>query len=140
MQEFEAAAQQVKELKTKPSDKELLTLYALYKQATVGDVNTGKWWYWLHELNHAQHWMCLDRPGAFDFKGKAKWDAWNEIKGKFIEWVHQDTTWEEKDIMKKRAGKVIHASVHNEYYLGKSQEDAEKEYIAFVEQLKAKDQ
>ncbi|KAJ8656058.1 hypothetical protein O0I10_008280 [Lichtheimia ornata] len=82
--EFETAAKEVQELKTKPSNDELLKLYALYKQATVGDVNT-------------------ERPGAFDFKGKAKWDAWNEIKGK-------------------------------------SQEEAEKEYIEFVQKLKAKDQ
>lgn len=30
-------------------------------------------------------WMCLDRPGGFDFKGKAKWDAWNALKGKLVE-------------------------------------------------------
>jgi diazepam-binding inhibitor (GABA receptor modulating acyl-CoA-binding protein) len=36
----------------------------LFKQATVGDVNT-------------------DRPGmlSLDLKGKAKWDAWNGKKG-----------------------------------------------------------
>ena len=45
------------------SNDELLTLYSLYKQATVGDCNT-------------------ERPGMLDFKGKAKWDAWNGIKGK----------------------------------------------------------
>jgi acyl-CoA-binding protein len=38
-------------------------LYALYKQATEGDV-TG------------------DRPGGFDFKAIAKFDAWAELKGK----------------------------------------------------------
>ena len=37
-------------------------VYALYKQATVGDINT-------------------ERPGMFDMKGKAKWDAWNSKKG-----------------------------------------------------------
>lgn len=42
VQEFETAAKEVQELKTKPSNDELLKLYALYKQATVGDVNTGK--------------------------------------------------------------------------------------------------
>lgn len=26
----------------------------------------------------------IERPGAFDFKGKAKWDAWNELKGKCV--------------------------------------------------------
>ncbi|CAM9467960.1 unnamed protein product, partial [Phaeothamnion confervicola] len=38
-------------------------LYGLYKQANVGDVNT-------------------TRPGMFDVAGKAKWDAWNILKGK----------------------------------------------------------
>uniref|UniRef100_A0A3Q3IR91 ACB domain-containing protein n=1 Tax=Monopterus albus TaxID=43700 RepID=A0A3Q3IR91_MONAL len=55
-------AEDVKNVKTKPSDQELLDLYGLYKQALVGDVNT-------------------DRPGIFDFKGKVKWDAWDSRKG-----------------------------------------------------------
>ena len=37
----------------------MLELYALFKQANVGDVNTA-------------------RPGMMDFKGKAKWDAWKK--------------------------------------------------------------
>ncbi|XP_058504183.1 acyl-CoA-binding domain-containing protein 7 [Solea solea] len=60
--EFDKMAEDVKTVKTKPTDQELLDLYGLYKQATVGDVNT-------------------DRPGLFDMKGKAKWDAWNSRKG-----------------------------------------------------------
>ncbi|EPY75892.1 acyl-CoA-binding protein [Camelus ferus] len=60
--EFEKAAEEVKHLKTKPADDEMLFIYSHYKQATVGDVNT-------------------ERPGMLDFKGKAKWDAWNELKG-----------------------------------------------------------
>ncbi|XP_076594200.1 acyl-CoA-binding protein-like [Chaetodon auriga] len=60
--EFEKVAEDVKNVKTRPSDQELLDLYGLYKQATVGDVNT-------------------DRPGMMDFKGKAKWDAWSSRKG-----------------------------------------------------------
>jgi diazepam-binding inhibitor (GABA receptor modulator, acyl-CoA-binding protein) len=40
----------------------LLQLYGLYKQATEGDV-TG------------------ERPGMFDFKGAAKYDAWASRKG-----------------------------------------------------------
>ena len=31
----------MKNLKTKPNDSEMLEIYGLYKQATVGDVNTG---------------------------------------------------------------------------------------------------
>lgn len=61
-QQFEAAAEQVKNLKTRPTDLELLEIYALYKQATVGDCNTPK-------------------PGLFDLKGKAKWEHWNTKKG-----------------------------------------------------------
>lgn len=61
--EFEQAVVRSKELTKRPSNEELLNLYALYKQATEGDV-TG------------------DRPGGFDFKAIAKYDAWNEIKGK----------------------------------------------------------
>lgn len=39
--EFEKIAEDVKKVKTRPTDQELLDLYGLYKQATVGDVNTG---------------------------------------------------------------------------------------------------
>jgi len=59
---FTKAAEDVKKLKSSPTDEEKLALYGLYKQATVGDVNT-------------------DRPGMLDFTGKAKWDAWNSRKG-----------------------------------------------------------
>jgi len=59
---FEKAAAEVKQLKSKPTDEEMLNVYALFKQATVGDCNT-------------------DRPGMLDFTGKAKWDAWNGKKG-----------------------------------------------------------
>jgi acyl-CoA-binding protein len=40
-QRFEAAAEEVKSLTKRPTDVELLELYALYKQATVGDNDTG---------------------------------------------------------------------------------------------------
>ncbi|XP_015681099.1 acyl-CoA-binding protein [Protobothrops mucrosquamatus] len=60
--EFDKAAEEVKNLKSPPSDQELLDLYGHFKQVTVGDVNT-------------------ERPGMFDLKGKAKWDAWSKLKG-----------------------------------------------------------
>jgi len=59
---FEAAAKDSKNLKTRPSDEDMLRLYALYKQASVGDT-TG------------------DRPGSFDFVNRAKYDAWARLKG-----------------------------------------------------------
>ena len=60
--DFEASQAKVKTLVSTPSNEFLLELYALYKQATVGDVD-GK------------------RPGMMDFKGRAKYDAWAERKG-----------------------------------------------------------
>ena len=61
-EEFKEAAEQLKNLKTRPTDEELLMIYALFKQGTEGDVN-------------------VPRPGLFDLKGKAKWDAWDGKKG-----------------------------------------------------------
>ncbi|KAJ8415247.1 hypothetical protein AAFF_G00009450 [Aldrovandia affinis] len=60
--DFEKAAEEVKNLLTKPTDAEMLDIYSLYKQTTVGDINTA-------------------RPGMLDFSGKAKWDAWEKRKG-----------------------------------------------------------
>ncbi|KAG8993998.1 hypothetical protein FRB90_000551 [Tulasnella sp. 427] len=45
-----------------PSQDDQLQFYSLYKQATIGDVNT-------------------TRPGMLDFTGKAKWDAWKAREG-----------------------------------------------------------
>jgi acyl-CoA-binding protein len=59
---FEKAVADSKNLPEKPDNATLLKIYALYKQATTGDVE-GK------------------RPGFTDMVGRAKWDAWNEIKG-----------------------------------------------------------
>ncbi|UII24949.1 acyl-CoA-binding protein [Fulvivirga maritima] len=60
--DFQNAVKASKELTKRPSNEELLKLYALYKQASEGD-NTG------------------ERPGGFDFKAIAKHDAWAELKG-----------------------------------------------------------
>lgn len=63
--QFEESADKVKKLKTSPNNDELLELYALYKQGTVGDNTTPK-------------------PGMLDLKGKSKWNAWDGKKGKAI--------------------------------------------------------
>ncbi|KAL7734833.1 hypothetical protein ACLKA6_011114 [Drosophila palustris] len=65
-EQFNAAAEKVKSLTKRPSDDEFLELYALFKQATVGDNETSK-------------------PGLLDLKGKAKWEAWSKVKGKSTE-------------------------------------------------------
>ncbi|MBI3943863.1 MAG: acyl-CoA-binding protein [Chloroflexi bacterium] len=59
---FEAAAQDVQHLPSRPDNDTLLKLYALYKQATVGDISGS-------------------RPGFTDFAGRAKYDAWSRVKG-----------------------------------------------------------
>lgn len=59
---FEAAVAASKTLSERPDNQTLLQLYALYKQATAGDVE-GK------------------RPGFSDMIGRAKHDAWAAIKG-----------------------------------------------------------
>lgn len=42
IQRFNAAAERVKLLTKRPTDQELLELYALFKQASFGDNNTSK--------------------------------------------------------------------------------------------------
>lgn len=60
--DFAAAQVRVKQLSKTPDASELLELYALFKQGTVGDVSG-------------------ERPGMLDFKGRAKYDAWAGKKG-----------------------------------------------------------
>ena len=59
---FEAAVADSKNLPEKPDNMTLLKIYALYKQATAGD-NADK------------------KSGFSDMVGRAKWDAWNGVKG-----------------------------------------------------------
>jgi diazepam-binding inhibitor (GABA receptor modulator, acyl-CoA-binding protein) len=40
-EDFEIAAEEAKNFTKKPSNDEMLKLYALYKQGTAGDCNTG---------------------------------------------------------------------------------------------------
>lgn len=60
--QFEAAANAAQSLAKRPDNDTLLRLYALYKQATVGDASGS-------------------RPGFTDFVGRAKYDAWAKLKG-----------------------------------------------------------
>ena len=59
---FETAVRDVQQLPERPGNDTLLRLYALYKQATHGDIS-GR------------------RPGMTDFVGRAKYDAWEGLKG-----------------------------------------------------------
>ena len=59
---FDSAVANSKNLPERPDNNTLLKLYGLYKQATSGDVVEKK-------------------PGFSDMVGRAKWDAWNALKG-----------------------------------------------------------
>ncbi|MGE5717540.1 MAG: acyl-CoA-binding protein [Acidobacteriota bacterium] len=59
---FNEAKARVEKLSKRPSNEQLLDLYAFYKQATEGDVSG-------------------PRPGMLDLKGRAKYDAWAGRKG-----------------------------------------------------------
>jgi diazepam-binding inhibitor (GABA receptor modulator, acyl-CoA-binding protein) len=60
--QFEAAMADSKNLSERPDNATLLKIYSLYKQGSTGD-NTEK------------------KPGFGDMVGRAKWDAWNNLKG-----------------------------------------------------------
>jgi diazepam-binding inhibitor (GABA receptor modulating acyl-CoA-binding protein) len=60
--QFEQALADSKNLDDRPDNMTLLKMYALYKQASKGDADG-------------------DRPGFTDMVGRAKWDAWDALKG-----------------------------------------------------------
>lgn len=60
--DFDNAVVAAKSLQDRPDNENMLLLYALYKQATAGDINVAK-------------------PGFFDFVGMAKFEAWGKLRG-----------------------------------------------------------
>jgi hydroxymethylglutaryl-CoA reductase (NADPH) len=62
---FQKAQAMLVKMSNIPSRDDIMKIYGLYKQATVGDIN-------------------IERPGlfSFDLKAKAKYDAWAQMKGK----------------------------------------------------------
>ncbi len=60
--QFDQAAADSKTLSERPDNMTMLKLYSLFKQGSTGDVE-GK------------------RPGFTDMVGRAKWDAWDGLKG-----------------------------------------------------------
>lgn len=68
---FSKAAKDVQTLSAKPDNSTLLRLYALYKQATLGNAR-GK------------------RPGFFDLVGQAKFDTWKKLQGMSKETAMQE--------------------------------------------------
>ena len=81
-QQFNAAVEYVRQTPTTTpiSNDTKLLYYGYFKQATIGDVNTSQ-------------------PSVFWFKERAKWDAWNVLKGtsqdqaksQYIRMIHAST-------------------------------------------------
>lgn len=61
-EQFRNAVEDSKNLKHRPDDDTMLEIYSYYKQATEGDVSG-------------------DKPGAFNFVARAKYEAWEARKG-----------------------------------------------------------
>lgn len=61
-EQFEQAVADSKNLPERPDNMTLLRMYALFKQASAGDASG-------------------DRPGFTDMVGRAKYDAWDALKG-----------------------------------------------------------
>ena len=61
-EQFEQAQADSKNLPERPDNMTLLKIYALFKQASVGDA-------------------AGERPGFTDMVGRAKFDAWDALKG-----------------------------------------------------------
>jgi acyl-CoA-binding protein len=81
-EQFEKAKAESKHLPEKPNNETLLQLYSLYKQGSIGDVNT-------------------EPPSnPFDFVNKAKHDAWAALKGKH----KHDAMQEYVELVKKLKG------------------------------------
>lgn len=81
-EQFEKAAVESKSLASKPDNETLLQLYSLYKQGSIGDINT-------------------EPPSnPFDYVAKAKYDAWAGLKGK----SSSDAMTEYIDLIKKLKG------------------------------------
>lgn len=60
--QFDQAVADSKNLPERPDNMTLLKMYALFKQASSGDAEG-------------------ERPGFTDMVGRAKWDAWDALKG-----------------------------------------------------------
>jgi len=81
MSQFEQAQADVNTLTKRPSNDDLLFLYANFKQGSAGDVS-GK------------------RPGMLDMVGRAKYDAWAKLKGTSQEQAQQQYIAKVEELLK----------------------------------------
>ncbi|KAF9689562.1 hypothetical protein SADUNF_Sadunf01G0105100 [Salix dunnii] len=83
-EEFEEYAEKAKTLPENTTNENKLIFYGLYKQATVGPVNTS-------------------RPGIFNMRDRAKWDAWKAVEGKSKEEAMNDYITKVKQLLEEVA-------------------------------------
>ncbi|KAL3610155.1 hypothetical protein D5086_001175 [Populus alba] len=83
-EEFQEHAEKAKTLPENTTNENKLILYGLYKQATVGPVNTS-------------------RPGIFNMRDRAKWDAWKAVEGKSKEEAMSDYITKVKQLLEEAA-------------------------------------
>ncbi|CAA6669539.1 unnamed protein product [Spirodela intermedia] len=83
-EEFEEFAAKAKTLPETTTNESKLILYGLFKQATVGPVNTS-------------------RPGIFNQRDRAKWDAWKAVEGKSKEEAMNDYITKVKQLLEEAA-------------------------------------
>ena len=69
-------------LKVRPTDEELLCLYGLYKQATLGNNTTSP-------------------PSIFNLRDDAKWKSWKSFYGKTKKWAKEEYIQFSKELMAK---------------------------------------
>ncbi|XP_073220490.1 acyl-CoA-binding protein isoform X3 [Cicer arietinum] len=81
-EDFELYASKAKNLPDTTTNENLLIIYALYKQATVGPVN-------------------IARPGMFNMRERAKWDAWKAVEGKSKEEAMSDYITKVKQLLEE---------------------------------------
>ncbi|PQQ13331.1 acyl-CoA-binding protein [Prunus yedoensis var. nudiflora] len=81
-EEFDEYAEKAKTLPESTTNENKLILYGLYKQATVGAVNTS-------------------RPGIFNMRDRAKWDAWKAVEGKSKEEAMGDYVTKVKQLLEE---------------------------------------
>jgi diazepam-binding inhibitor (GABA receptor modulating acyl-CoA-binding protein) len=85
---FTEAAEKVKTLSEKPNDNTLLRLYGLYKQVTVGNCS-------------------IAEPWAIQVEAWAKWNAWNQNKGKSKQVAENEYVVLVENLLKKDIEKLI---------------------------------
>ena len=70
-EQFDKAVIESRELPSKPDPMTLLRMYSLFKQGTEGDNQD-------------------EKPGFTDIVARAKWDAWDKLRGTASEKAMQD--------------------------------------------------